>query len=261
MKNSALIGYTGFVGSTLMKQVSIPNLYRSTNIQDVSGRRFDTVVCAAAPAQKWLANREPESDLANIEALISRIDTLECDRFILISTVDVFQDPNQVDERTPVITDRLHAYGKNRYHLENFVKERFDNPLIVRLPGLVGPGLRKNVVFDLLNSNNMDLIESRSIFQFYPMVNLWSDIETALALDLSLVHLTAAPLSVADIADRGFGKAFTNHRTPDPVQYDFRSVHASAFGGGELYQYDARSAMIAIRAYAQSEPACSRIAQ
>ena len=58
MKN-ALIGFSGFVGSTLLKQASFNTLYRSTTISDIRGGHFDTVVCAAAPAQKWIANREP----------------------------------------------------------------------------------------------------------------------------------------------------------------------------------------------------------
>jgi len=253
MNDSALIGHSGFVGTTLLKQVSVEHLFRSTNIGDISGRNFDTVLCAGAPAQKWIANREPQADLAGIDTLISHLETVQCRRFILFSTVDVFHDPDGVDELTPVTTDQLQPYGRHRYRLEEFVRRHFENHLIVRLPGLVGPGLKKNVLFDFLNSNNLEQIESRSVFQFYPMVNLWDDVQTAIDLGLSLVHLTAAPLNVSHIARRCFGLDFRNQRTSEPVRYDFRSIHASAFGGSALYQYDERAALTMIRAYAQSE--------
>lgn len=252
--NNALIGFTGFVGSTLLKQAVFDSLYRSTNIGDIVGKEFDTVVCAGAPAQKWLANRDPAKDRQTIESLIDKLKTLRCRTFILVSTVDVFSKPEGVDEDSAVDEEGLHAYGLHRRLLEKFVASHFPQHLIVRLPGLVGPGLRKNVIFDFLNDNNLTAVDSRAVFQFYPMVNLWSDINSALAAGLRLVHLTAAPVSVADVSRQGFGKVFDNVRDGTPARYDFRSRHAQAFGGADGYQYSARETIQAVRSYAQSEP-------
>lgn len=251
---NALIGFSGFVGSTLLKQASFESLYRSTNIYDIEGQSFDTVVCAGAPAQKWIANREPEADRQQIDKLIAHLKTVKCRAFILISTVDVFRDSMRVGEETPVDESGLHAYGLHRRLLEKFVESNFHNYLILRLPGLIGPGLRKNVIFDFLNGNNLHAIESRGVFQFYPMVNLWYDIQTALNADLRLVHLTAEPISVADVSIKGFGKVFEQVLPNIPATYDMRTIHAQVFGGTGLYQYSARETIQAIRAYAQSEP-------
>lgn len=253
MSNS-LIGFSGFVGSTLLKQHSFTSLYRSTNIGEIDNQTFDTVVCAGAPAQKWIANRKPQADLQKIEELISHLRTVKCKTFILISTVDVFKVPVGVDEDSPVDELGLHAYGLHRRLLEKFVEEHFSNYLIVRLPGLVGPGLRKNVIFDFLNSNNLQMIDSRGVFQFYPMINLWFDIETALNAGLKLVHLTAAPIGVSDISKQGFNKAFANVLDNPAGFYDMQSKHAEVFGGVGRYQYSARETIHAVRAYAQSEP-------
>ena len=252
--NDALIGCSGFVGSTLLRQRSFRHLYRSANIADVRNGRFDLVICAAAPAQKWLANREPEHDAANISRLIEHLDTTVCDRFVLISTVDVFEQPSGVDEHTSPGGERLHAYGANRLRLERFVERRFPEGMIVRLPGLVGPGLRKNVIYDFLNGNNLEAIDSRGVFQFYPMVNLWKDIEVALQAGVGLLHLTAAPISVAEIAREGFGRDFVRETSSAPAQYDVRSRHTSLFGAEGRYQYSRRESLLAVRAYAQSEP-------
>jgi dTDP-4-dehydrorhamnose reductase len=260
MRN-ALIGFSGFVGSTLLKQTPFESLYRSTNIGEINGKSFDMVVCAGAPAQKWIANREPEADRAKIEGLITHLKSMTCKTFVLISTVDVFKNPLGVDEDTSIDEAGLHAYGLHRRLLEKFVESHFTNHLIVRLPGLVGPRLRKNVIFDFLNDNNLHVIDSRGVFQFYPMVNLWYDIQTALNAGLQLVHLTAEPISVAAVSKQGFGKLFEQVQTNNPGEYDLRTRHAQIFGGSGLYQYSRRETIQAVRAYAQSEPHTSKVIQ
>jgi hypothetical protein len=255
---NALIGFSGFVGSILLKQATFDLLYRSTNIGDIEGQSFDTLVCAGAPAQKWIANREPEADRQKIDSLIGHLETIQCATIILISTVDVFKNPIGVDEDSRIDEEALHAYGLHRRLLEKFVERHFKKPLIVRLPGLVGPGLRKNIIFDFLNDNDVYAIDSRGIFQFYPMVNLWYDIQTACNAGLELVHLTAEPISVADIAKQGFGKPFDQTTDKPIVNYDMRTRHTQVFGALGHYQYSARETIQAVRAYAQSEPRAAK---
>lgn len=253
-EKKVIVGGTGFVGSTLCRQVLFDHVYGSRNISELDHCSYELLVCAAAPAQKWLANRDPVADRQNIDSLIGHLKTVTCNTFILISTVDVFKSPIGVDEDTPVDEEGLHAYGLHRRLLEKFVASHFPNHLIVRLPGLVGPGLRKNVIYDFLNDNNLHAIDSRGVFQFYPTVNLWWDIQTALQACLKLVHLTAEPISVADVSQLGFGKPFTQPTANPPAMYDMRTRHAAVFGGKGHYQYSQRDTLQAVRAYAQSEP-------
>ncbi len=251
---NALIGFSGFVGTTLLKQAPFESLYRSTNIGEIDGKSFDTMVCAGAPAQKWIANRDSDGDRKTIEGLIAHLRSITCKTFILISTVDVFNNPTGVNENSLIDEIGLHPYGLHRRHLEKFVEAHFPDHLIVRLPGLVGPGLRKNVIFDLLNKNNLHTIESRSVFQFYPMTNLWYDIQIALHAKLKLVHLTAEPVEVAEIAENGFGQPFNQTLGGSWAKYDFQSKYADLFGGRGTYQYSKRETIQAVRTYAQSEP-------
>lgn len=251
--HDALIGASGFVGGTLLRQRGFCACYRSTDIADIRGREFDLLVCAGAPAQKWIANREPEADRANLRTLTDALEQVRCRRFALISTVDVFAVPIGVDEDSTVETDGLHPYGLHRRELEQFVEARFPGALVVRLPGLVGPGLRKNLIYDLKHDNDVAKFDARSVFQFYPMVNLWWDIRTALDAGLRLLHLTAEPLSVASVARDGFGRDFDVEHAAPPARYDMRSRHAALFGADSGYQYDRRASLSAIRAYAQGE--------
>ncbi len=85
------------------------------------------------------------------------------------------------------------------------------------------------------------------------MVNLWHDTQIALKSGVSLVHLTAEPISVSTVAFEGFGMRFEQHVAQRPAVYDFQTCHAQMFGGSGSYQYTARESLQAIRAYAQSE--------
>ena len=250
---TALIGYSGFVGETLMRQSEFDDLYRSTNINEIEHKEYDFVICAGAPAKKWIANKNPDTDRNTINRLVSHLKTIKCKQFVLISTVDVFSDPNLVNEQSIPDKSGLHPYGLNRLMLEEFVQDQFVNHLVVRLPGLVGPGLKKNIIFDFLNNNNLEVIDSRSKFQFYPMVNLWFDIQIALRNQLSLIHLTAEPITSADVGNLCFGLPFENEILEKPPEYNFQSNFSNLYQSNSVYQYSVREVISAIRAYAQSE--------
>lgn len=232
--SSALIGYTGFVGSNLLRQHPFDARFNSSNIEQIAGRGFDLVVCAGARAEKWKANAEPKNDLDNIERLTRALEQVNARKVVLISTVDVFINPVDVDEDSPTPTAGLNAYGRNRRRLEQIVAGRFD-ALIVRLVGLYGPGLKKNVIYDLMHDNNLHAIDSRAAFQYYDVRRLWRDIELALDNELSLAHLPTEPVSVADVARAAFDIEFTNEVSPSPARYDVHTRHASVFGGSNPY--------------------------
>mgnify|MGYP002780738210 FL=1 len=248
----ALIGHSGFVGSTLARQRRFDAVFRSTDIDSIAGRHFDTVICAGISATKWLANREPEADLAAIDRLRHALDAVECRRFVLVSTVDVFARPIGVDENDP--PDATEPYGRHRLDVEHWARERFPTT-VVRLPGLVGPGLKKNALYDLAHGHRIEQLDPRAVFQFYPMVNLWADLQVVLDAGLDLVHLTAEPLALDEIARTAFGRELSvveSATMSDAPRYDLRSRHANLFGGRNGYVYSARESIMAIRAYAQS---------
>lgn len=248
----ALIGHSGFVGSTLLRQRSFGACFRSTDIEQISGRSFDTVICAGISATKWQANREPEADREAIKRLQTCLESVECRRFVLISTVDVYSRPIGVDEGDA--PDAQQPYGHHRLEAEIWARRRFEGCVVVRLPGLVGPGLRKNALFDLAHRHRLEHLDPRAVFQFYPMVNLDADLQAALESGLKTVHLTAEPLALGEIARTAFA---TDLRLLDAVatnqapNYNLRSQHAERFGGRGGYTYSARESLLAIRAYAQ----------
>lgn len=152
-RKSALIGYTGFVGSNLLEQTTFNECYNSKNIGEIAGQEFDLVVCAGVSAIKWFANQNPEIDLSNIADLKHNISKAVIKHLVLISTVDVYDMPVMVDEDHVPDVNKQDFYGKHRYELEQWVMHQpnISSYTIVRLPGLFGKYLKKNLIFDIMN--------------------------------------------------------------------------------------------------------------
>ena len=148
---NALVGYTGFVGSNLCKQISFNAMYNSKNIQDSYGKNFKLVVYAGVCAEKYLANHQPELDWKCIKDAIKNIRNIKAEKFVLISTIDVYNKPIGMDEKAQIEEESLHPYGVHRRNLEKWVEKNVPNSLIVRLPALYGENLKKNFIFDMIN--------------------------------------------------------------------------------------------------------------
>ena len=237
---NCLIGYTGFVGGNLASQRHYDVLINSKNFHTLENRSFDRIVCAGIPAVKWKANKDPEGDLAHINELVKVLKTVQAKKFILISTIDVYSVNSGVDEDFDCHNPAHHAYGRNRLYFEDFCRKQFPDVLIVRLPGLFGKGIKKNVIFDLLNDNCLEMINPESSFQYYYLKNLSDDIERAEKQGIGLINLFTEPVSTRTILDKFFpGKQVGG--TPSPKgAYDMRTKYASLRGrsGGYLYSSD-----------------------
>src|SRR5260370_1057259 len=83
---TALIGPDGFIGKNLEAQAHFDEKTDGA----LRPGRYDLVVCAGAPGEKWKANRDPEDDAAAIRRLIESLREVQTGKFVLISTVDVY---------------------------------------------------------------------------------------------------------------------------------------------------------------------------
>lgn len=244
---TALIGYSGFVGSNILAQQSFTHLFNSKNIEEVRGEAFDLVVLAGVPAVKWWANQNPDEDWAIIQNLADIYRSIHAKRFVLISTVDVYPSPLGVSESTPIAMDTVQPYGKHRLMLEGMLKDAFARCMSIRLPGLFGQGLKKNILFDMLCHNILEKINLQSSFQWYPLSQIWSHIETVIANDLDLVNFAVEPITT-DMLVTNFFPDLSVGSDPFPlVHYDMRSEHAALFGGEQGYLLTADQVMVAMQ--------------
>ena len=146
-----LVGYTGFVGSNIYDAGHFDAVYNSKNISEAFGTNPDLLIYAGLRAEKYLANNAPEKDMELILQAEDNIKRINPKKLVLISTIDVFKTPAEVDENSEIDTEGLHAYGFNRYQLEVWVRENFPEALIIRLPGLFGKNIKKNFIYDYIN--------------------------------------------------------------------------------------------------------------
>jgi nucleoside-diphosphate-sugar epimerase len=243
----ALIGYTGFVGSNLLEQLSFTDVYNSSNIEDIRGKTYDIVYCAGVSAKKWLANQQPAQDWAAIQSLISNLEQVEARHFVLISTVDVYPDPVEVNEDSPISAEAHHAYGLNRLKLEQYIQDRFEHT-IIRLPGLFGNGLKKNVIYDFMHDNCLDMIHQGGTFQFYNLAHLAADIQRTMDRQVKLINFATEPVQVKELAEQVFENGFTNNKPAPAPFYNFKSKHA-ALWGKEDYLYSKAEVLADIRQF------------
>lgn len=251
----ALIGYTGFVGSNLKAQMDVDNFYNSKNIQDIKGKEYDVVYCAGAPAAKWVANQKPTEDLRSICSLVDAIREVKTQRFVLISTIDVYKSIVDVDEDSAIELSEHHAYGTHRRMIETFVSERFENYNIVRLPGLFGDGLKKNIIYDFLHDNETHKIHSEAVFQFYSLDTISKDIQNVIDSNISLANFATEPTSVKEILKVGFGIDFENRPTQYAPFYDMHTKYANAFGKSGMYMQSKKEVLQKVKDFVKREKA------
>ena len=286
----ALVGYTGFVGSNIYASAGseIEAVYNSKNIEKAYGTNPDLLIYAGLRAEKYLANNDSEKDMELILQAEENITKINPKRLVLISTIDVFKVPKDVDETSKIDTKDLHAYGYNRYQLELWVREKYPNALIIRLPGLFGKNIKKNFIYDYINIipfmlkeskfielseqdpelnsyyklqdngfykvdvseqdkellkdkfrklgfSALNFTDSRSIYQFYNLGRLWDDIQIALGAEITMWHPATEPVSAGELYEFLTGETFVNELGGVPVDYDYRTVNASIYGGDNRY--------------------------
>ena len=201
-ENNALFGYTGFVGSNLLTKYVFNELYNSKNINLACNKGFDNVFISCIPAVKWYANNNPENDLQIINNLIDIFKTIKANKIILISTIDVYDNIiNKNNEDYKINYENNHAYGRNRYLFELFIKnnKNIKSYHIIRLPALFGNGIKKNIIYDLINNNNVNIINGNSSYQWYNLEWLKQDIDVCINNNIKECNLFTEPLETNEI--------------------------------------------------------------
>lgn len=253
---TALIGYTGFVGSNLLDTTRFDDLYNSSNIGDIAGREYDLVVSSANRADSHRINQHGDDDLAEIDALIDTLEQAEIGKLVLVSTVCVYPWGGAPDEQTPLSPVGLTPYGANRLHQELRLGARFDT-LPVRLPQLYGARLRKGVVYDLAHDYRVEHIDPGMSFQHYDVRRLWGDITTALDAGIRSLNIAPPPIDNATLAREVFGRDLAGQVPPgEPSPFarmytrNMTTVHAELFGAEGPYFGDLEAELAGLRAFA-----------
>lgn len=200
MADSLLIlGGKGFVGSALVRAARARGLNITAVDRDdypsAVGRAWDVIINANGNSKKFLANQDPAGEFdQSVGSVVRSLHDMTCGRYVFLSTVDVYpdtRDPRHNREDTPIDPARLSRYGFHKWQAEQQV--RFNAPawLILRMAGFVGPGLRKNPIYDLLTGAPLR-VHPDSAYQYQH-----ADTLAATALDLVAEGRTGEMLNVA----------------------------------------------------------------
>ena len=250
---NCLIGYTGFVGGNLADQRHYDVLINSKNFHEMEGKTYDRIVCAGVPAVKWKANKDPEGDMAHINELIGVLKTVSCKKFFLISTIDVYPVNTNADEQFDCHAPDHHAYGRHRLYFEDFCRSHFPDVMIVRLPGLFGKGIKKNVIFDLLHDNCLEMINPDSYFQYYYLCNLSDDIELAENKGIPLINLFTEPIQTRTIIERFFPTKKVGSAASPQAFYDLFTKYSHLRGKTGKYLYSAEEVLAQLNDFIEGE--------
>jgi hypothetical protein len=126
--------------------------------------------------------------------------------------------------------------------------------LALRLPQLYGAGLKKGIVYDLLNNYRVEFIRPEGRFQYYDLRRLWADTQLALDAGLTALNIATPALTSARVAADCFGidiadQAVAGEESPMARMYtrDMRTVHAELFGGPPGYLMSEAAAAAALQ--------------
>lgn len=252
---SALLGYTGFVGSNLRDAHTFDDVYNTSNIAEIAGREYDLVVAAANRADSYRINTHGDQDRAEIDQLVDLVLKARIRKLVLISTVCVYPAGGSPNESTPLSEANLTPYGANRLHQERRLRDELDTT-VIRLPQLYGARLRKGVVFDLYNNYRIEYLHPRTKYQHYDVRRLWGDVSTALRAGLPSLNLATPPLANAELAREVFGLDITSQVPAEPESpfaqmytRDMRTEYAELFGGTGGYITDRESEVRQLREF------------
>lgn len=223
-----LIGDTGLVGSTILKTNKFDYTYNSRNITNFSNHDGDELFLCCLPATKWIVNQNLKQDLDNIFSIIKILSNYFYKSIILISTIDVYCDsPLGVNENYKPNIGKLN-YGNNRYLFELLVQEylKTDNLKIFRLPALFNNLIKKNILYDLLNNNNIKSINLNSSYQWYNLDNLYKDIQlySAKYPSNNIFNLFTEPVPTKEIVEL-FPYKKKEYSFGSKLEYDYRTTY------------------------------------
>jgi nucleoside-diphosphate-sugar epimerase len=153
-----VVGGRGFVGQAyvrLLERLGLPHaVVTRGNAAEFKGARCDLLINANGNSKKFLADRDPQLDFElSVRSVETTLSDVKAERYVFLSTGDVYPDqssPTVTSEAQAIDPARVSRYGQHKLLAEQKVRDHHTRWLIVRMGGFVGPGLRKNAVFDMM---------------------------------------------------------------------------------------------------------------
>ena len=219
-----VLGGHGFAGSALVREARARG-YQVTAVgraeyDAAKGSRCHLLINAAGNSRKYLAQSDPPLDFdQSVASVLHSLLHFKANRYMLLSSVDVYPgvaDPARNREDRPIDPARISPYGLHKHLAELLVRHHFPQALILRLGGMVGAGLWKGPVFDLLTGAPLRVHPDST----YAYVNTRD--MASIAFDLLDREITSETLNVAGrgvISVRELAGCIPGARLPEDVAH------------------------------------------
>ena len=192
-----LLGGRGLVGSAFARVCEASGLpfaiLDRETYASYRGQSCSLLINANGNSRKPLAKEKPLEEFdASVRSVRASLVDFRFERYIHLSSCDVYPDcssPETTREDVAPDIARQSPYGFHKYLAEQCVQHAAADWLIFRFGGFVGPGLRKNAIYDILHGGR-----------------LWLDPLS----ELQFLHTEDAARIVLDVAARGVTREVFN---------------------------------------------------
>jgi nucleoside-diphosphate-sugar epimerase len=158
-----VIGGKGFVGSGVARACAEARqefaVIDREEYADFRGRHCRVLINANGNSRKPLAKEAPLEEFdASVRTVRASLEDFSCDLYVHVSSCDVYPDcssPATTREDQTLHLAAQSPYGFHKFLAEQCVMHRAPKWLIVRMGGFVGPGLRKNAIYDALHGDRL----------------------------------------------------------------------------------------------------------
>jgi len=117
------------------------------------GKKCNVIIDCNGNGSKRKANDNPSFDFeASVKSVVDNLNNIKFNKYIYISTIYTYKNltkKSETFEDKNKNTDEISPYGLNKRIAELYVKKLSPKYLIFRLPFVIGPGLKRNSVYDL----------------------------------------------------------------------------------------------------------------
>jgi hypothetical protein len=104
-----------------------------------------------------------------------------------------------------------------------------------------------------INFAAINFTDSRGVFQFYDLKNLYKDIQTAIDKTIKKLNLSTEPVSVKEIYRYLFNKDFVNELNGVIPNYDFHTINSKAFGKNSNYIQNKEQVLLSIKEFIKQQ--------
>jgi nucleoside-diphosphate-sugar epimerase len=160
-----IIGGNGFVGSAYARLLAARGIAHRIvtreNYDSLKGTSCDVLINANGNSKKFLAAQEPLNEFdQSVRSVARTLEDFRCGAYVFLSTGDVYPDqssPAVTGEDQAIDPDGQSRYGLHKFLAEQLVRSTQERWLVMRMGGFVGPGLKKNAVYDMLTGTPLRL--------------------------------------------------------------------------------------------------------